>query len=199
MNPDKESPPKKILYQPITRIRTSDARAFYRDETKAIFGYVLRRGLRPEKAAEIVQGVWLKFMENGPVDTGASTAADCRAWLHRVAQNEVVNYFRATGRQPEQWPGDPRYEPSARGKDDSATHEIMLRQSELFRSWLDELGQAHPLRCELVFARHIEGASPAELAEKYGKSAHWISVEINRALTDFRAWLVKHPMKNEEL
>jgi RNA polymerase sigma factor (sigma-70 family) len=184
--------------QPSAREQRADFLAFFGDATKVILGFARQMGLSPEKAEVILQIVWLRFIEKGPVFTGARTSAQCHAWLLRVARNEVVNFFRASGRQPEQLPDDPRGEPLAHGEDDPATHEIRLRRSELFRRWLEELRQEHPLRHDLVFARHIEGAGPAELAEKYGKSAHWVSVQINRAVTDFRAWLLLHPVEDEE-
>jgi RNA polymerase sigma factor (sigma-70 family) len=183
--------------QPSDSEQVAEYRAFYQEATRELLDCVLRMGLRPQKAEEIVEIVWLKFIEKGPIFTGAPTAPQCHAWLLRVARNEVVNIFRASSQQPAQWPGEQGAEPFPLGKDDPAAHERLLRRSALFRSWLEELRREHPLRYQFVRARHIEGVSLTELAEKYGLTSHRISVQINRALNHFRAWLVKHPENDE--
>ncbi len=171
---------------------------FHKETTQQIRDYVARKGLLPPKAEDIAEIVWLKFIENGPNFADAKLVERCRAWLLQVAHNEVVNHFRDSGHQPEQWRDDPSNEPPARCEYDRADHEQLLRRSERFRSWLEELRPEHPLRYELVFARHIEGVRPKELAANHGRTSHWVSVQINRAIEHFLAWLKKHPLEDEE-
>jgi len=177
--------------------RIAEFVAFYQNAAKEIVGYALRMGLRPGQAEEVAQTVWMKFFEIGP-DLAEKTAAQCHAWLFQVARNEMMNLFRELRRRPKQWPDYPDREPLPYRQADPASRELLFQWSELFRRWLEELRHRHPLRYELVFARHIEGERPADLAKKHGKSTHWISVQINRALTDFRAWLAKHRVGDEE-
>ena len=55
---------------------------------------------------------------------------------------------------------------------------------------MEELSQSDPLTHELVWGRHVEGRSLAELMQRTGRDAHWISSRINRGLNKFRTWLV---------
>ena len=151
----------------------------------------LQMGLPPHQAAEATQRAWMKFIERGP-RFSEPNADECRAWLQHVLPNEVANLFRERKRRPRQWPPNPEEDLTILGTRESADHDVFLRRSELFRAWLEELGQKDSLRHDLVFARHILGEKPQELAQRYGKDPHWISQQINRALNSFRAWLVKH-------
>jgi DNA-directed RNA polymerase specialized sigma24 family protein len=152
-------------------------------------------GLRPAQAEVVAQIVWRKFLQHGPAFSGGN-AAECHAWLVRVTHNEVVTFLRELARRPKQWPEN--VELPDLGEEERAAHKVLFRESALFRRWLEELGQKDPLRRDLVWARHIEGVKPMELAKKYGNTAHWVSVEINRALTDFRAWVLQHEHDGEE-
>ncbi len=113
-----------------------------------------------------------------------------RCWLLRVLHNEIANAFRVQGQHPIQSLDALAEEPMDYRGQESANRES--EEHELLRHWLEELEQRDPLGYQLVRERHVDGVHPKNLAAVYGRSAHWVSVHINRTLNDFRAWLVKH-------
>lgn len=157
----------------------ADLLRVYQEQTRNLYAVVSRRvGGDRALAEDIVQEVWFRavgaWRRRGLPDNP-------RAWLLRVARNELASHFRR--RRPE--PVAPAELDLLAGGawPETATAATLL-------GWgLARLRRSH---AELIEAFHLEGRSTREIAEETGLSERAVEGRLRRARASLQRRLERH-------
>ena len=139
--------------------------------------FVRRRVGDGDAAEDILQDVYLKI--HSRIDT-LKDEEKVRAWIHRVARNAIVDYYRATkpsselGEVPDESP-------------DPSEAELERELSGSVRRMLASLPPEHR---EALYLTEYEGLTQKELAERLGISLSGAKSRVQRARTRLKAALL---------
>lgn len=141
---------------------------------RAVFRFLRRMGLAPADAEDATQDTFLKVLAALP---GYDERASERAWVFRIARNQVFDGWRARARSPVHVQADERV---AAGGDATAVDHLALEQA------LARL--AEPER-EAFLMREVSGLGYVEIAEVTGATPDAIRNRIHRARVALRTAL----------
>ena len=158
--------------------------ALYDRYLAAVFRFILYQVATQEDAEDLTETVFLKAFENLPGFRRERRLVSFRAWIYRIARNQVIDHYRK--RRPDRSlesegdlpAGDVSPEAAAqRAEDASAVQRAILSLEPPYR--------------EVIVCRFIQGLSPAETASVLGIRENTIRVQQHRGLEKIRAILMK--------
>lgn len=144
-----------------------------------VFRFILRRVCRMELAADLTQQTFLKAMLG--IDGYVSRGIPFRAWLYRIALNEVRMYWRK--RKEVLIELDP-------GEVASMCEELGLREEdERLEALLQALGNLKDPQARLIELRFMDGLSFAEVGQVLGIGEDAAKMRTHRVLASLRTQL----------
>ncbi|MEY4460157.1 MAG: hypothetical protein RL429_146 [Bacteroidota bacterium] len=164
----------------IERYASGDERAFealMRRHGDAVFAAILAKVKDHAVADDLVQEVWIKFIHT--LKAGDYTeAGKFAAWIHRVARNATMDYFRRQQRSPLA-----HYDHFESATDGVADEALNVEERAVAAQWMQDAHEAVqrlPADQKLVLELRLHaGLSFKEIAEETG-------VGINTALGRMR-------------
>ncbi|EHQ24303.1 RNA polymerase sigma factor [Mucilaginibacter paludis] len=168
----------------LTRLRSGDRKAFeqlYYTYNDRIYGRLLKLTATEYLADELLQDTFVKLWDNRDQ---INPDLSIKAWLYKVAQNEVFLFYRKVAR-------DRRLQEhivATFAESYSHTEEdIYLKES---RELLDKaIDQLTPQRKEVFTLCKIEGRSYEEVAQLLGISPNTVSSHLVKATSSVRKFL----------
>ncbi|MFQ6058725.1 MAG: sigma-70 family RNA polymerase sigma factor [Anaerolineae bacterium] len=160
----------------IGRAKEYDPAAFaqiYERYYQGIYNYVYYRVGDPSLAEDLVADVFLKVMEG--IESFTFRGVPFSAWLYRIANNLVIDYFRRQPRQPELALEEGQL--AVEGGPVEAL-ERSLTQEELARALR---GLTEDQR-QVIILKFVDGLSNTEVAQILGKTEGAIKSLQHRAL-----------------
>lgn len=153
--------------------QAGDAAAFealYRRTSDRVYAVCLRMSGDAERAAELVQDVFVRVWEKLPTFRGDSQFT---TWLHRLTVNLVLQERRSRGRRAAREIGSPDLERYGR---------VARRAMPGTRVDLERAIAALPAKARQVLVlRDVEGYKYDEIAEMTGVSLGTVKAQIHRA------------------
>jgi RNA polymerase sigma-70 factor (ECF subfamily) len=172
--------------------------ALYRAHLDAVHRFLLRRSRCPQVAEDVTSTTFERALRG--VDGFRWRPGGFRAWLYRIAANELAGYQRDRLRvtTPHAQRTLVRYveRPSDGDLDDiDRLLETAAARDRLVAA-LDALSPAHQ---EVLALRYLAGLEVAEAAEALGCSRGALAVRAHRALAALRVELQRHSPVPEDL
>lgn len=162
--------------------RTAFAELFRRHYDE-IFRYCARRLPCRETAEDVTSGVFLKMVHR--FETFRGDDESFRAWLYRIAGNEINSYFRKAGRHCRML--NSLEHPPIAATPEPDEEENNRRQIALLH---EALGRLKPAYREIVSLRYLQGLNSEEISKITGTKAVTVRSQLARALRllekDFR-------------
>ncbi len=160
----------------VKRAQDGDSEAvslLYEAYVKPIYRYCLYRINDPKDAEDLTSNVFLKMVEGLPAYR--ITAAPFAAWLFRIAQTQVADYYREHSRHPQDELPDMLVD------DETLPEEIVLRSQadEVLKQALLQLSEEHQT---ILILRFVERRSHDDVAALLGKSVTAVKSAQHRAL-----------------
>jgi RNA polymerase sigma-70 factor (ECF subfamily) len=156
---------------------SSSAAALYRQHAPALFAWLRRQTSSWEDAEDLLLEAFLAAFER---DQFAAVPADKRlAWLVRVAQHKLIDYYRRSNRRPV-FPLDEVAE--ALEADEALAPEQMALRHERHAELHAALQRLPRLYQEVLRLRFADGLRCAEIAAVLGKREGAVRVLLWRAL-----------------
>jgi RNA polymerase sigma-70 factor, ECF subfamily len=175
----------------VSRARRGDAPAFgilYERHRMSIYRYIAYRTQRQEVAEDLAAEVFLNAWKT--VARFEERGASVRAWLLRLAYNEVIDFYR-TRRSETALPADGPLMPALDGPEGAL--ELQLDQATLLRAVrrLQEDWQ------QLILLRFVEGLSFEEIGVVLGKQSNACRQMQHRALARLRLVLAEEEERGD--
>jgi RNA polymerase sigma-70 factor (ECF subfamily) len=161
-----------------------DPRAFgvlYRRYVERIYGYAFYLLGDHHDAEDATERTFLAAL--GAIGGFSDTGASFRAWLFRIAHNQLANALRSRARHPVA-PLDAIPDPGAEG--DPAGELARSEEARRVRRAIAELSED---RRQVVVLRFADGLSTPEIATVLGRSEGAVRVLQHRALRELAARL----------
>lgn len=145
---------------------------YYRSHRGLLRGYLLRRGVRQEAAADVVQDTFARAVRAWPSFRGECSLS---TWLHAIARHALADHLRAIGRSPEDHafslddldPADASLTAAGLARPSSG-----LEAGLAIRRALAEFARAHPQRAEVLHLVAVNGWTQDELGHWLGRTPH---------------------------
>lgn len=172
----------------------SDPNAFgrlYEAHYSAILNYVYRRTLNVSVAEDLTSNTFFKALRALPK---YRPRAPFRAWLYRIATNEIrmlgrsERRFRATVQNPTREENLDRLRFTQPEVFDKMEQEERLRQYAQLHQLLAQLPEKYQT---VLTLRYLEGLAPSEVAAVVGKRIGTVKSLINRGLKRLRKVMEK--------
>jgi RNA polymerase sigma factor (sigma-70 family) len=155
--------------------------AFYRRHVHAVHGYFRRRVFDVEAAFDLTAETFAAALRAVPRYEPRPEPA--RAWLFGIARNTLLEALRR-GQVEDRARRALRMEPLVLDENDVATLELLAETPAL--EAIDELPDDHR---DAVMARHVDGQSYAEIAERLACSQSVVRQRVSRGLRTLRTRL----------
>jgi RNA polymerase sigma-70 factor (ECF subfamily) len=161
----------------LKRAKEGNAEAFaqlYRAHVQTIFRYIHYRVYDLHLAEDLTGDVFARALKSMPSyrDQGKPFVA----WLYRIAHARVVDYYRASGRRPQE--SDVEAEPIPVTTDMDAS--ILRRQAA--KALREAIADLTDEQQQVVILRFIEGHRIETVADMMGKNGNAIKALQHRAL-----------------
>lgn len=153
----------------------------YRRYLDRVYGYCFYLLGDHHDAEDVTERTFLAAL--GAIDRFRDEGATFRAWLFRIAHNQLVNALRGRGRRVTT-PLDAVPEPA--GGEDPAGALDRADDARRVRRALDELSEE---RRQVIVLRFVDGLSAREIGEVLGRSEGAIRVLQHRALRELATLL----------
>jgi RNA polymerase sigma factor (sigma-70 family) len=157
--------------------------AFYRRHVHAVHGYFRRRVFDVEAAFDLTAETFAAALRAVPRYEPRPEPA--RAWLFGIARNTLLEALRR-GQVEDRARRALSMEPIVLDEDDVATLELLAETPAL--EAIDELPGDHR---DAVVARHVDGESYAEIADRLACSQSVVRQRVSRGLRTLRTRLEK--------
>ncbi len=148
----------------------------------ALRGFVAARVGCRETAGELAHESFVRLMTR----PGGEALLDPRAFLFRIADNLVIDHWRANPVRPEQFSDIAEHEHLASEAPGPERHAAARQQLERLRRAVEGL----PPQCRRIFIRHkFDGLTQAAIAVEFGISLNAVEKHLIRALVRLRQCL----------
>ncbi len=167
----------------VARATRGDAGAFgdlYERYLDEIFRFIFYRVLDQEEAEDLTERVFLKAWEALP--RGPRPIANFRAWIYRVARNQVIDRHRTRKAAVP-------LEEVATLRDGSPAPEAVAQAREESAELAAVLARLEPRYQQVLVCRFVNGLSHAETAQVLGLKENHVRVLQHRALQEVRGLL----------
>lgn len=141
---------------------------------EAPFVHALARALAGNDADEVVQGTWLRTMEDG-----AETIRNPRNWLASVVRGVAHNLRRGHTRRQ-------GHERAAAERNPAPSPIALMERQELRRDLLDAVSALPAPQRTVVLLRHFEGLPPRRIAEHLGAPLTTVTSRLRTAHATLR-------------
>lgn len=156
--------------------------AIYGRYRMVVYRYIAYRTLQQQVAEDLTAEVFLNAW--GAIERYQDRGVGVRAWLLRLAHNEVIDFYR-TRRPGAPLPDDEGRMPLTDGPE--STLELAADQWELVRA----VQRLHPEWQQLILLRFVEGLSFDEIGVVLGKQSNACRQMQHRALGRLRELLTE--------
>jgi RNA polymerase sigma-70 factor (ECF subfamily) len=151
-----------------------------------IFGYIIKRTAGIDAALDITSEVFFKALKN--LQQFQWRGVPFSAWLYRIANNEVANYYRGNGHQQHELD---IISNSIDFSEPSSESEFIVAETELARKQqflelhihISSLAMKYQ---EVITLRYFEGKLIYEIAEILGKREGTVKSLLHRGLKKLR-------------
>jgi RNA polymerase sigma-70 factor (ECF subfamily) len=168
------------LPRELAEVRFSD---LYRDHTRELLGYALRRSADPDDAADVVAETFLiAWRRLGEVPLGG----EARLWLYGTARRVLANQDRGTRRRD-------RLTERLR---DELRQQLPAHQAQEGSAFLEALAGLGEADRELLMLIGWEELTPTQAAQALGISPFAARTRLHRARRRLRAGLARQPSRN---
>jgi len=147
--------------------------ALYRRYLDRVYGYAFYLLGDHHDAEDVTERTFLAAL--GAIDSFRDEGATFRAWLFRIAHNQLVNALRARG----------RHRSTSLDADFTATDgdpELLAGQAEEWRRLRRALDRLPEDRRQVIVLRFVDGLSAREIGAVIGRSPGAVRVLQHRAL-----------------
>ncbi len=165
------------VQQIVTRIRSGDHDAFgvlYDAWVRPIYRFIFFKVRSRETAEDLTSDCFLKVFQY--IKKTSHTIENLRALVYQTARNNVIDYYRAHGRQRRQ------EEAADCGHEEKRTIEETIDRAMEMERVNEALFQLKDEWREVIVLHYIEGYSHQEIAEIVGKSPGAVRVTAHRAM-----------------
>ena len=151
-----------------------------------IYGYLYKRTGSHETTEDLVSTTFMKIFCN--LKNYHSKGATFRAWMYKIATNNLIDYYRKTGKRKEVDIENIK-EPSSQGSMEPEKY----AESEENRVLVQEVLKDMPERYQnILYLKFFGELSNIEIAQTIGISANNAGVIIHRALNNFQKTYKKY-------
>jgi RNA polymerase sigma-70 factor (ECF subfamily) len=171
----------------VVRAARGDAGAFgdlYERYLDEIFRFIFYRILDQDEAEDLTERVFLKAWEALP--RGSRPVSNFRAWLYRVARNQVIDRHRTHK------PTVPLEEVTTL-RDGATAPEAAAEAREESAELAAMVARLEPRYQQVLVCRFVNGLSHAETAQVLGLKENHVRVLQYRALQEMRSLLAGEP------
>jgi len=161
------------------KIRSDFIKA-YDELADKLFNHCFFKISHREAARDLVQETFTKSWKH--IASGKEVA-NLRAFLYKVANNLVIDYYRRTKDVSLDALREDGFDHSVNGKEDIV---IQAEHSRVL-SVLQKLPKAHR---EIIVWRFVDGLTPKDISAISGISENAVSVRLNRAMKKLRLKIV---------
>lgn len=148
--------------------------ALYRANVQQVFRYIVFRVQDKQVAEDLTSDVFMKALEG--IGSYTDQGKPFLAWLYRIAQARVADYYRKTGRRPV----DTDLESTQLTADQEVDQTVMERQAaHVLQESIMHLTDDQQ---KVIILRFIEGYSIEHTARTLGKAPNAIKALQHRAL-----------------
>ncbi len=155
----------------------------YDEYSDAIFRHCYFRVFNRERGKELMQETFMRAWE---YLLSEQEILNIRAFLYRIANNLIIDESRKKKEMSLDALQEQGFDPA--GKDEVSTMKSRLEEQRV----LETLKKIDSSYRETFVMRHIDGLSPAEIAEIIGESTNTVSVRLHRAVKQLRVLLNKN-------
>lgn len=148
----------------------------------AIYGFVYYQVSNVQEAEDLTEIVFLKAFEKLPEFRGAKKMENFRAWLYRIARNQVIDFYRT--RKP-----SANLDPDLALPAHDPPPEDLVQLGESTRDLRLALGRLEGLHRQVLLLRFMGELSYSETAAALGLTENYVRVLQYRALRRLRALL----------
>ncbi|MFA6520301.1 MAG: RNA polymerase sigma factor [Candidatus Paceibacterota bacterium] len=157
----------------------------YRENTDALFRFVLYRVSDKDQALDIVEDTYLRFWQT----LQKEAVLEPRALLYRIARNLVIDWYKKKKSIPVQTFAGENSEKTEVFMDMFEGNIIGVDVKLEAKMIIEKMAGLEPIYREAVYLRYVEELSPKEIAEILGVSSNVISVRINRGVSLLKSLL----------
>jgi len=154
--------------------------AAYDEYSDAIFRHCYFRVFNRERGKELMQETFMRVWE---YILAGQEIRNMRAFLYRIANNLIVDEARKKKEASLDMLQEDGWDPP--GADEVGKMQNNLEEQRVLQT-LKKIDKAYS---ETFIMRHIDGLSPAEIAEIIGESTNTVSVRLHRAVKQLRVLL----------
>jgi len=172
----------------LARQAKTDDQAFsvlYNFYFQKIYSYVIKRVGNQEIAEDIVSETFLKTFKN--IDKYEHQGYTFGAWVYKIATNNMIDYYRKTGRQK-----TVDIEAIAEPVSDRPSPEKYAEKSEDQRMVLGIIAKMNVKDQQVLNLKFFAEMSNIEISETLGITANNAGVIVYRALKKFQKLYDKH-------
>lgn len=149
--------------------------ALYRRYLDRVYGYAFYLLGDHHDAEDVTERTFLAAL--GAIDSFRDDGASFRAWLFRIAHNQLVNALRARGRHR-----STALDPDATAAAADGDPELLAGRAEEWRRLRRALDRLPDDRRQVIVLRFVDGLSAREIGAVLGRSPGAVRVLQHRAL-----------------
>ena len=158
----------------------------WRELRGPLAGFIARRVADPQDAEDVLQEVMLRIHRHGDELASADRVA---AWVHRIARNAIVDYYRRRAARPE-LPAGAAGEFEERENDslgEPASESLRQELAACLRPLIEKLPEKHR---EALVLTEFEGLTQIEAAHRLGISVSGAKARVQRGRAQLRTLLL---------
>jgi RNA polymerase sigma-70 factor, ECF subfamily len=164
----------------------ADPAVAWRELRDPLAGFIARRVADPQDAEDVLQEVMLRIHRHGDELESADRVT---AWVHAIARNAIVDYYRRRAARPEQAAGaaadlEERADGSA---GDSASEALAQELAACLRPLVDRLPAKQR---EALVLTEFEGLTQIEAAQRLDISVSGAKARVQRGRAQLRTLLL---------
>lgn len=153
-----------------------------------IYRYIFYRISKAEEAEDLTETIFLKAWENIRIRQTAGEIENVRAWLFRIAHNQVIDHHRK--KRPVSVDMDTQLQTTSENRP-STEETVQARIAQ--NGVLDAVSDLDEQAQEIINLRFFNGLSHAEVADVLGLKEGHVRVLQYRALKQLKKLLAEEP------
>jgi RNA polymerase sigma-70 factor, ECF subfamily len=158
----------------------------WRELRGPLAAFIARRVADPQDAEDVLQEVLLRIHRHSDELASADRVA---AWVHRIARNTIVDYYRRRAARPESPAGaaGDLDDPVGGSLDEPAAEALRRELAACLRPLIDRLPDKHR---EALVLTEVEGLTQVEAAQRLGISVSGAKARVQRGRVQLRTLLL---------
>jgi RNA polymerase sigma-70 factor (ECF subfamily) len=158
----------------------------WRELRAPLAGFIARQVADPQDAEDVLQEVLLRIHRHSDQLARADRVT---AWMHQIARNAIIDYYRRRAARPELAAGaaGDLDEPVDGAFDEQASEALRSELAACLRPLLDRLPDKHR---EALVLTELEGLTQVEAAHRLGISVSGAKARVQRGRAQLRTLLL---------